>query len=277
MGMSASFLGAPAGDKFLCACQTTTEVDEAITGWLMSQLYRFVAFVVFIVFYAVNWYILDENDNSDCLDRSKHCNLCSANPPLECLGKIATLNFCCFVQRSATNWVAHPPCSRKNKEAGRPSSPVQHGKEGLKKLLFAPGDFVRFMLAICLCRCCCILLEICFADIAKPSTDQKLQKPLGTMAPQPPPRMPVLSQAVPVANPVVATDGNIYDELDTDGSGEISLEELTAAAARLGLQVSAEYIAGVWAVYDIDGNGELNRDEFRRLMTVLAKKDENTV
>jgi hypothetical protein len=33
----------------------------------------------------------------------------------------------------------------------------------------------------------------------------------------------------------------------------------------------------VWAVYDIDGNGELNRDEFRSLMTVLAKKDENTV
>lgn len=77
----------------------------------------------------------------------------------------------------------------------------------------------------------------------------------------------------PVATPRPLNYDNVYDELDTDGSGEISLKELTGTLGRLGLRVSPQYIEGVWAVYDVDGNGELNRDEFRRLMAVLEAKD----
>eukprot|EP01043_Picozoa_sp_COSAG02_P026088 COSAG02_NODE_1492_length_12334_cov_29.721945_5_plen_211_part_00 len=65
----------------------------------------------------------------------------------------------------------------------------------------------------------------------------------------------------------------IYGELDTNGNGLISQEEVTMAIDRIGLQVTPEYIAGVWHVYDADGNGELDREEFSRMMMVLAMKD----
>ena len=40
----------------------------------------------------------------------------------------------------------------------------------------------------------------------------------------------------------------LYDRIDADRSGELSLEEVLAAIDDLGLNVSAEYIGGVWAV-----------------------------
>ena len=41
----------------------------------------------------------------------------------------------------------------------------------------------------------------------------------------------------------------------------------------LGLNVTEEYIRGAWSVYDVDGNGELNREEFLHFMSVLRAKD----
>jgi len=37
-------------------------------------------------------------------------------------------------------------------------------------------------------------------------------------------------------------------------------------AGTLGLNVSEDYIVGAWRVYDVDGNGQLNRDEFLNFM-----------
>jgi uncharacterized protein involved in cysteine biosynthesis len=95
----------------------------------------------------------------------------------------------------------------------------------------------------------------------------------------------VLGTDNPIAapRPVISADCEperydaIYDELDTDGNGLISQGEFTVAIAGLGLQVTHEYIAGVWHVYDIDGNGELDREEFSRMMTILKTKSDVTV
>lgn len=72
------------------------------------------------------------------------------------------------------------------------------------------------------------------------------------------------------ARPV--TSERLYDEDDANGSGGVSLDELTATVSRLGLQLSARYIAGVFSAFDVDRSGELNREEFGSLMTVLVQK-----
>lgn len=45
-----------------------------------------------------------------------------------------------------------------------------------------------------------------------------------------------------------AEDDDLYDRIDTDRNGELSLTEVLAAIDDLGLSASADYIRGVWAV-----------------------------
>jgi hypothetical protein len=47
--ISFDFLGAPAGDLYLCSCMTAFEMDEQVDGAIMGYVKKFVAFVVLIV------------------------------------------------------------------------------------------------------------------------------------------------------------------------------------------------------------------------------------
>ena len=41
--------------------------------------------------------------------------------------------------------------------------------------------------------------------------------------------------------------------------------------------MSDQYIDGVWAVFDVDGNGTLDAEEFEQLYKVLLKRDDAVV
>lgn len=67
-------------------------------------------------------------------------------------------------------------------------------------------------------------------------------------------------------------DEILFRKLDTNSSGQLSLDETLQLIPTIGLVVSEKYIEGVWSMYDSDGSGELSREEFGRLMHVLRRK-----
>ena len=62
----------------------------------------------------------------------------------------------------------------------------------------------------------------------------------------------------------------MFHTFDADGSHSIEHHELVAALNSLGLQADGAKAAAVLKRYDADGNGRLDADEWRRLVTDLA-------
>ena len=54
-------------------------------------------------------------------------------------------------------------------------------------------------------------------------------------------------------------------------NGKLSREAAIRILPSLGLAVTPKYIEGVWSMYDVDGDGALDREEFGRLMHVLRR------
>lgn len=59
---------------------------------------------------------------------------------------------------------------------------------------------------------------------------------------------------------------NYFDQLDTDGSGEIGLTELEVPLIALGLCHTREEVEKVMSQIDLDGNGTIEFDEFLSLV-----------
>ncbi|KAJ8907282.1 hypothetical protein NDN08_007397 [Rhodosorus marinus] len=62
-----------------------------------------------------------------------------------------------------------------------------------------------------------------------------------------------------------------FDEVDTDGSGTITIEEMKAALHRLGNNVADEEVQKMWETFDLDGNGTIDYVEFLTATTDLKK------
>ena len=82
--------------------------------------------------------------------------------------------------------------------------------------------------------------------------------------------MPLLASGSPEAD-------KLFDEMDTDASGALSLRELTAAliahGAGLGADWVPEAIQRALEKYDTDGDGELDRAEFAAALADLSGGD----
>lgn len=74
------------------------------------------------------------------------------------------------------------------------------------------------------------------------------------------------------AEAAVREDDILFQKLDVDDSGQLSLDETLKLIPAIGLAVSAKYIEGVWSMFDLDRSGQLSREEFGRLMHVLRRK-----
>ena len=59
-----------------------------------------------------------------------------------------------------------------------------------------------------------------------------------------------------------ASAGLLFDCLDCDRSGSISRDELRTGLAELGISLSPEKTFRLMESIDIDGNGDVDRDEF---------------
>jgi len=57
-----------------------------------------------------------------------------------------------------------------------------------------------------------------------------------------------------------------FKSWDTDGDGQISFKELSAAVQRTGQNLSKEEINSIFVIGDIDQNGEIDMDEFMRML-----------
>jgi len=62
--------------------------------------------------------------------------------------------------------------------------------------------------------------------------------------------------------------GRLFDCLDTDNSGTISRDELRSGLAQLGVEMSAEQIFALIGNIDMDGNGDIDRDEFEACASI---------
>ena len=66
----------------------------------------------------------------------------------------------------------------------------------------------------------------------------------------------------------------LFDEMDTDASGALSLRELTAALIARGAELGADWvpeaIQGALEKYDTDGDGELDRAEFAAALADIS-------
>ena len=61
---------------------------------------------------------------------------------------------------------------------------------------------------------------------------------------------------------------NTFRDIDVDGSGSIEATELRAAFRRQGIVLTDEETAAVMRVFDRNGDGRLNYDEFVSAMLV---------
>ncbi len=57
-----------------------------------------------------------------------------------------------------------------------------------------------------------------------------------------------------------------FDMIDTDHSGTVSISELRALMKKCNQYLSEEEIDAIMSECDLDGNGELDFDEFKQLM-----------
>ena len=62
--------------------------------------------------------------------------------------------------------------------------------------------------------------------------------------------------------------GRLFDCLDTDKSGTISRDELRSGLAQLGVALSAEQVFTMMGHIDMDGNGDIDRDEFEACASI---------
>lgn len=62
---------------------------------------------------------------------------------------------------------------------------------------------------------------------------------------------------------------SVFQEADKDGSGKIDTAELRSTLDNLGLKLTDAQVTEVLAVYDADGNEQLDEDEFLRLVSDL--------
>lgn len=67
----------------------------------------------------------------------------------------------------------------------------------------------------------------------------------------------------------------IFDMIDSDGSGEITAGELSDVLASLGEVMSPDDIAHVVKELDTDGSGTVSFDEFDEFMRAQAKETES--
>jgi Ca2+-binding EF-hand superfamily protein len=63
----------------------------------------------------------------------------------------------------------------------------------------------------------------------------------------------------------------IFRVLDSDGSGEITLQELVDGMARLNISLSAEETILIFQVSDCDMDHSLDRLELGKLLSVLSR------
>ena len=65
----------------------------------------------------------------------------------------------------------------------------------------------------------------------------------------------------------------LFAEADEDRSGALDPEEVRTLINTLGFaDVQDRYIAGIWDVFDADGDGVLDLDEVQELVEVLAEE-----
>ena len=70
---------------------------------------------------------------------------------------------------------------------------------------------------------------------------------------------------------LVKTLGALFADADADGSGELSKSEVRTLIDSIGFgDVTDEYIAGVWGIFDTDGSGALDMAEVEQMVEVLA-------
>lgn len=89
--------------------------------------------------------------------------------------------------------------------------------------------------------------------------------------------VPPPSVRLPPASPAavdVDTIDKAFRTYDIDNSGSLTKDECVDLINALGLNVSRQYLEGVWSVYDTNGDGTLDMEEFRIFYVVLQKRSE---
>ena len=64
-----------------------------------------------------------------------------------------------------------------------------------------------------------------------------------------------------------------FDQVDTDSSGSIDLDELFNAMRALGREMPMKQVQGIMDEYDTDKSGEIDFDEFKDMMEGLKNKN----
>ena len=64
-----------------------------------------------------------------------------------------------------------------------------------------------------------------------------------------------------------------FDQVDTDSSGSIDLDELFNAMKALGREMSMKQVQNIMDEYDTDKSGEIDFDEFKDMMDGLKNKN----
>ena len=92
--------------------------------------------------------------------------------------------------------------------------------------------------------------------------------------------MPVDLADVPVATSVVesplaaasAASDAAFLRYDSDRSGTLTKDECMDFIAGAGLSLSRGYVEGAWAVYDVNEDGVLDREEFHSFYQVMLTR-----
>ena len=95
----------------------------------------------------------------------------------------------------------------------------------------------------------------------------------------PPPAVRGLSIAATTPGAAARVDEAVrtaFETYDVDGSGTLTKDEAKNMVVAMNLEVSAQYVDGVWSAFDTDGNGTLDMEEFARFFEVLVKRDNAT-
>ena len=64
-----------------------------------------------------------------------------------------------------------------------------------------------------------------------------------------------------------------FDQVDTDSSGSIDLDELCNAMRALGREMPIKQVQSIMDEYDTDKSGEIDFDEFKDMMDGLKNKN----
>ena len=63
---------------------------------------------------------------------------------------------------------------------------------------------------------------------------------------------------------------SVFDEIDGDGSGKIDANELNEALEKMGIRVTETHVQAMMAVVDINGDGEVDHEEFLAMVRMAA-------